>query len=76
MLVLSPKETRSGLFLLLLQTAVIALIVGAVSVKGFGDTVTGSPADDHARSRCVAACLLEIGVRGKLAERLADKASC
>ena len=43
MLVLSPKETRSGLFLLLLQTAVIALIVGAVSVKGFGDTVTGSP---------------------------------
>ena len=35
MLVLSPKETRSGLFLLLLlQTTVIALIVGAVSVKG------------------------------------------
>lgn len=74
MLVLSPKETRSGLFLLLLQTAVIALIVGAVSVKGFGDTVTGSPLPMIMLVvGCVAACLLEIGVRGKLAERLADK---
>lgn len=74
MLVLSPKETRSGLFLLLLQTAVIALIVGAVSVKGFGDTITGSPLPMIMLVvGCVAACLLEIGVRGKLAERLADK---
>lgn len=42
MLVLSPAEKRMDLFLLLVQTAVVALIVGAVSVKGFGDDVTGS----------------------------------
>ena len=43
MLALSPKERRIGFFLLLVQTAVVALAVGAVSVKGFGDTATGSP---------------------------------
>ncbi|MFQ7689197.1 MAG: hypothetical protein ACLRIO_04070 [Butyricicoccus sp.] len=66
--------------LLLLQTAVIALIVGAVSVKGFGDTVTGSPADDHARSR-LRRCLSARDRRAASYERLAirqaaDRCGC
>ena len=74
MLVLSPAEKRMDLFLLLVQTAVVALIVGAVSVKGFGDDVTGSFLPMIMLIvGCAAACVLEIFVREKLVARLADK---
>ena len=74
MLALSPKEGRIGLFLLLLQTAVVALVVGAVSVKGFGDTVTGSPLPLlMLAAGCAAACALEIFVREKLTSVLTGK---
>lgn len=74
MLALSPKEQRIGLFLLLLQTAVVALIVGAVSVKGFGDTATGSLLPMLMLVLgCVAACLLEVGVRDKVSAVLSGK---
>lgn len=74
MLALSPKETRTGLFLLLLQTAVIALLAAAVSVKGFGDTATGSPLPMIMLVLgCAAACLLEAFVRGRIAAALANK---
>lgn len=74
MLALSPKEMRANLFLLLLQTAVIALLAGAISVKGFGDVATGSPLPLlMVAIGCVLACLLEVFARGKLAQWLADK---
>lgn len=74
MLVLSPSDKRMDLFLLLVQTAVVALIVGAVSVKGFGDDVTGSFLPIIMLiAGCAAACVLEIFVREKLVARLADK---
>ena len=74
MLVLSPAEKRMDLFLLLVQTAVVALIVGAVSVKGFGDDVTGSFLPMIMLIvGCAAACVLEIFVREKIVARLADK---
>ena len=74
MLALSPKEQRIGFFLLLLQTAVVALIVGAVSVKGFGDTVTGSPLPLLMLVLgCAAASLLEVWVRDKVSVILSDK---
>lgn len=74
MLALSPKEQRTGLFLLLLQTAVVALIVGAVSVKGFGDTITGSPLPMLVLVLgCVAGCALEVFVREKVSAALSEK---
>lgn len=74
MLALSPKEQRIGLFLLLLQTAVVALVVGAVSVKEFGDAVTGSPLPMLMLALgCVIACLLEVGVRDKVSAVLSGK---
>ena len=74
MLALSPKEGRIGLFLLLLQTAVVALVVGAVSVKGFGDTVTGSPLPLlMLAAGCAAACAVEIFAREKLTSVLTGK---
>ena len=41
MLVLCPKESRMSLFLLLVQTAVVALAAGMVAARGFSDTVSG-----------------------------------
>lgn len=74
MLALSPKEQRTGLFLLLVQTAVVALVVGAVSVKGFGDAVTGSPLPMLMLVvGCAAACALEVFVRDKVSAALAGK---
>ena len=74
MLVLSPKEQRIRFFLLLLQTAVVALVVGAVSVKGFGDTVTGSPLPLLMLVLgCAVSCLLEVWVRDKVAAMLSGK---
>ena len=74
MLALSPSDKRMDLFLLLVQTAVVALIVGAVSVKGFGDDVTGSFLPIIMLiAGCAAACVLELFVREKLVARLADK---
>lgn len=74
MLALSPKENRTGLFLLLVQTAAVALIVGAVSVKGFGDTVTGSPLPlIMLVVGCVLACVLEVYAREKVTAALAGK---
>lgn len=74
MLALSPKEGRVGLFLLLVQTAVVALIAGGISVKGFGDTVTGSPLPLLMLVvGCALACVLEIYVREKLTAVLAGK---
>lgn len=74
MLVLSPKEQRTGLFLLLVQTAVVALVVGAISVKGFGDTVTGSPLPMLMLVLgCAVACALEVFVREKVSAALAGK---
>ena len=74
MLALSPKEGRTGLFLLLVQTAVVALIAGGISVKGFGDTVTGSflPLAMLVVG-CALACVLELYVREKLTAALAGK---
>lgn len=74
MLALSPKEGRIGLFLLLVQTAVVALLAGGISVKGFGDTVTGSflPLAMLVVG-CVLACVLELYVREKVTAALADK---
>lgn len=74
MLALSPKEGRIGLFLLLVQTAVVALLAGGISVKGFGDTVTGSflPLAMLAVG-CALACVLELYVREKVTVALADK---
>lgn len=75
MLVLSPKEGRVGLFLLLVQTAVVALLAGGISVKGFGDTATGSPLPMLMLVvGCALACVLEIYVREKLATVLSSKA--
>lgn len=74
MLALSPKEGRAGLFFLLVQTAVVALIVGGISVKGFGDTATGSPLPLLMLVvGCALACVLEIYVREKLSAVLADQ---
>lgn len=74
MLALSPKEQRTGLFLLLVQTAAVALVVGAVSVKGFGDTVTGSPLPMVMLVLgCIVACVLEVFVRDKVSAVLAGK---
>lgn len=74
MLALSPKENRTGLFLLLVQTAAVALIVGAVSVKGFGDTVTGSPLPlIMLVVGCALACVLEVYAREKVTAALAGK---
>lgn len=74
MLALSPKEGRVNLFWLLLQTAVVALIVGAVSVKGFGDTVTGSPLPMLMLViGCALACVLELYAREKLMTVLIGK---
>ena len=74
MLALSPKEQRIGFFLLLLQTAIVALAAGAVSVGGFGDAVTGSPVPMLMLVLgCAAACVLEVLVREKVAAALANK---
>ena len=74
MLALCPKEKRIGVFLLLLQTAIVALIAGAVSVTGFGDTVTGSPVPMLMLViGCAAACVLEVFAREKIADALAGK---
>lgn len=74
MLALCPKEERIGLFLLLFQTAVVALATAAVSVGGFGDTVTGSLRPLLALAGgCVVACLLEVLVRDKLTHALAGR---
>lgn len=74
MLALSPKEQRIGVFLLLVQTAVVALVVGAVSVKGFGDTATGSPLPILMLVLgCAAACALEVFVREKVSAALSGK---
>lgn len=74
MLALCPKEKRIGFFLLLLQTAIVALIAGAVSVTGFGDTVTGSPVPMLMLViGCAAACVLEVFAREKIADALAGK---
>lgn len=75
MLALSPKESRIGLFLLLIQTAVVALIAGGISVKGFGDTVTGSPLPMLMLVvGCALACVLEVYVRDKVTAVLNSKA--
>ncbi|MGO5028014.1 O-antigen ligase family protein [Candidatus Agathobaculum pullicola] len=74
MLALSPKEQRTGFLLLLVQTAAVALVVGAVSVKGFGDTVTGSPLPILMLVLgCAAACALEVCVRDKASAVLSGK---
>lgn len=74
MLALSPKEGRIGLFLLLIQTAAVALVAGGISVKGFGDTVTGSPLPLLMLAvGCVLACVLEVYVREKVTAALAGK---
>ena len=74
MLALSPKEQRIGFFLLLLQTAIVALAAGAVSVGGFGDAVTGSPVPMLMLVLgCAAACVLEVLVRENIAAALANK---
>ena len=74
MLALAPKERRIGFFLLLVQTAVVALAAGAVSVAGFGDTATGSPLPlIMLIAGCAAACALEVFVREKVANALAGK---
>ena len=74
MLALSPKEGRISLFLLLVQTAAVALVVGAISVMGFGDAATGSPLPMIMLVLgCAAACVLEVFVRGKVADALANK---
>ena len=74
MLALCPKEGRIGFFLLLLQTAVVALLAGGISVTGFGDTVTGSPVPLLMLVvGCAAACALEVFVREKIAAALAGK---
>ena len=78
MLVLSPAEKRMDLFLLLVQTAVVALIVGAVSVKGFGDDVTGSFLPMIMLIvGCAAACVLEIFLRARsLSRALPTRENC
>lgn len=74
MLVLMPKEGRIGLFLLLVQTAVVALAVSAPAMRGFGDTATGSPLPLLLLAvGCAAGCALEVFVRGKVSAALADK---
>lgn len=74
MLALSPKEGRISLFLLLVQTVAVALVVGAISVMGFGDAATGSPLPMIMLVLgCAAACVLEVFVRGKVADALANK---
>ena len=74
MLALSPKEQRTGLFLLLVQTAVVALVVGAISGNGFGDTVTGSPLPMLMLVLgCAVACALEVFVREKVSAALSGK---
>lgn len=74
MLALSPKESRMNVFLLLVQTAVVALIAGGISVKGFGDTVTGSPLPLLMLVvGCALACVLELYVREKVTTVLRDK---
>ncbi len=74
MLALAPKERRIGFFLLLVQTAVVALAAGAVSVAGFGDTATGSPLPlIMLIAGCAAACALEVFVREKVENALAGK---
>lgn len=74
MLALSPKEQRTGFFLLLVQTAVVALVFGGVSVKGFGDTVTGSPLPLLMLVLgCAAVCALEVFVRNKVEAALSGK---
>lgn len=74
MLALSPKERRIGFFLLLVQTAVVVLAVGAVSVKGFGDTATGSPLPMLMLVLgCALACVLELFVREKVSKALSGK---
>lgn len=74
MLALSPKEQRAGMFLLLVQTAVVALVVGAVAVNGFGDAATGSPLPMLMLVLgCAAACALEVFVREKVSTALSGK---
>ena len=74
MLALAPKEGRIGFFLLLVQTAAVALVVAAVSVSGFGDTVTGSPVPMLMLIvGCAAACALEVFVRERVMNMLAGK---
>ena len=74
MLALCPKEGRIGFFLLLVQTAAVALVVAAVSVSGFGDTVTGSPVPMLMLIvGCAAACALELFVRERVMNMLAGK---
>ena len=74
MLALCPKEGRIGFFLLLVQTAAVALVVAAVSVSGFGDTVTGSPVPMLMLIvGCAAACALEVFVRERVMNMLAGK---
>ena len=74
MLALSPKESRMGFFLLLVQTAAVALVAGGISVAGFGDTATGSPVPLLMLAvGCAAACALEVIVRGRVAAALAGK---
>lgn len=74
MLALCPKGSRIGFFLLLFQTAVVALGTAAVSVRGFGDTVTGSPVPMLALiAGCGVFYLLEVFVRQRITQALVGK---
>lgn len=74
MLALCPKETRMSFFLLLFQTAVIALLTTGIAVRGFGAVATGSPVPMLALAvGCVLFCLLDVFVRPKITGFLAGK---
>lgn len=74
MLVLCPKESRMSLFLLLVQTAVVALAAGMVAARGFSDTVSGSLLPLIVLiAGCVVFCLLEVFVRARVTEAFQGK---
>lgn len=74
LLVLCPKERRMSLFLLLVQTAVVALAAGMVAARGFSDTVSGSFLPLIVLIvGCVVFCLLEVFVRARVTEAFQGK---
>lgn len=75
LLALCPgADKRIDCLLLLVQTAVVALIVSMIAVRGFGETATGSPLPLLMLAiGCAAAVLLEVFVRGKIVTALAGR---
>lgn len=76
-LVLCPSAQRMGLFLLLLQSAVVTLVAGGLAATGFQENI-GQPSGSFVPLLavvlgCVLFCLLECFVRDAVAAKLAGK---